>query len=160
MHELDGALPDPIVLQVWDKDTLTADDFMGEVRLGSAQQLLSTYGSAIDDGMRVSLKERLVSRASKADEDVRGELHVDLQRVEAVVAQPDTAEPSMAVCHTETVAPTTNAVPLRLPDVPDEAVPLPPAVAMHVRIAWCRTAWRLHCMVTGLDGAHRLCRRR
>ena len=66
-------------LQVWDKDTLTADDFMGEARVGTLRQLLHAHGSAMEAGGCVSLKERLMPRAGRADRAVRGELCLDLQ---------------------------------------------------------------------------------
>ena len=76
---IDAAVLDRhVVLQVWDKDTLTRDDFMGGIGLGTVRQLLSKHGGRMD-GTRLSLRERLMPRANKRNKPVQGELHIDLE---------------------------------------------------------------------------------
>ena len=70
------SIDEAVILEVWDKDMASDDDFMGEVSLGAMRHLLERY-TAMWHGERVSVMEKLCPRGKK--KLAQGELYLELQ---------------------------------------------------------------------------------
>ena len=68
--------------ELWDKDVLSSDEFMGEVRLGTVSQLLSAHGAALTDGGVASIVQQVGAREGTDDKPAQGDLFVDLHVTE------------------------------------------------------------------------------